>query len=512
MLSDLQPFGAPDCESDLTVLGEDGYGEYYFYSTHFNQRSLDPKVYLIVGRRGSGKTALTRFFTFQNILRNVIEINIDEPLSFHEVMSKIAERESFNRDLQIPRLAKIWEYVVWSAIFHNLRSKDLRIETACAFDGEGGISKIIRLLLQSLLEKYWGADENLSDEIDKLFHNISFQKAKDVVLEISKKNPLIVSLDTLEKYSIKDERLMTTTAALVEFASKFSRDYSSKNIYVKVLMMGEIFPYLTEEYISNPLKYVRNEIYLHWKPKDLMRMICWRFFQYLKANKLQKLRTGDIDWERYRDVRDKIWRPYFGEYIINDNGIQERTFPYVLRHTQLRPRQLTVICNSIANRAADSGNFPNFSSSDIILGIKDAEESLADEVFNSYSYIYPNPARISDALSGISQIFQAKELDRRAPQTSSQWLDEYSPYRFRQFVAELGIVGRVRQQGRNIDIMGIVEADFEYAKKGRIPLSTDDLCAIHPMFYTKLNVNVKKKLCVYPFPTHEESRDLDYKI
>ena len=508
MLSDLQPFGAPDCESDLTVLGEDGYSKYFFHPTHFNQRSLDPRVYLIVGRRGSGKTAITRFFSFQDILQNVIEINIDEPLSFHEVMSKIAECESFNRDLQIPRLAKIWEYVVWSAIFHNLRRRDLRIETACAFDGEAGISRIIRLLLQSLLEKYLGSDNNLSDEIDDFFHGIAFEKAQEAVLEISKKSPLIVSLDTLEKYSIKDERLMTTTAALIEFASKFSRKYASKRIYIKVLMMDEIFPYLTEEYISNTLKYVRDEVYLHWKPKDLMRTICWRFFQYLKTKNLQKQRTGRIDWESYRDVREKIWRPYFGEYIQNSNDIEERTFPYVLRHTQLRPRQLIVLCNSIANRAVASGNFPNFSSSDIVFGIRNAEESLADEVFNAYSSTYPNAARISDALSGIAPIFQAKELDRRAPQTSSQWIDEYSPYRFRQFVAELGIVGRVRQKSENTPI---VEADFEYAKKGRIPLSTDDLCVIHPMFYAKLNVELKEKLCVYPFPNHEEFANLGYK-
>ncbi|GAB4373874.1 MAG: hypothetical protein Kow00121_17570 [Elainellaceae cyanobacterium] len=507
MINALQPFGAPDCESDLAILGEDRYSKYYFHFTHFNRESLDPSVYLIVGRRGSGKTALTRFFSFQKVIQNSIEVDIDEPIAFHEVMSKIVEVGSFNRELQIPRLVKIWEYVIWSAIFHELKSKDARIRAACTLDGEEGVSKIIRLLLQSLLNKYLGTEDDLLDELDRVFRSATFKQAKEAVLEFAHKHPLIVAVDTLEKYSVNDEKLMITIAALVEFAAMFCREYAQKNIHVKVFMMDEIFPYLIEDYISNTLKYVKDEIYLHWKPKDLMRMICWRLFQYLRLKDLSKLKTADIDWNNHRDVKEKIWKSYFGEWIENGGNIKEKTFPYVLRHTQLRPRQLIVLCNSIAKQSLRSKNFPNFSPRDMFFGIQSAGVSLADEVFNAYSSAYPNAARIADALSGIPPIFRAKELDRRAPQTASQWLDDYSPYRFRQFVAELGIVGRVRHRN---EATGIVEADFEYFKRGRLIISTDDLCVIHPMFYTKLNVSFSEKLCIYPFPDHEEFVGLNY--
>ncbi|HEY9881348.1 MAG TPA: hypothetical protein V6D29_23025, partial [Leptolyngbyaceae cyanobacterium] len=218
-------------------------------------------------------------------------------------------------------------------------------------------------------------------------------------------------------------------------------------------------------------------------------------------------KTEDIDWSDYRDVKAKVWQPYFGEHLEHDGGINEKTFPYILRHTHLRPRQLIVLCNSIAEHALAFNNFPILSPKDIISGVQNAGDSLANEVFNAYSAVYPNAARIADALSGIAPVFQAKELDKRAHQTASQWQDDYSPYRFRQFVAELGIVGRVRQKD---DVSGVVEADFEYFKKGRLILSTDDLCVIHPMFYTKLNVSVKEKLYVYPFPDHEEFVSLNY--
>ncbi|MEM1293545.1 MAG: hypothetical protein AAGH67_18945, partial [Cyanobacteria bacterium P01_H01_bin.162] len=52
----------------------------------------------------------------------------------------------------------------------------------------------------------------------------------------------------------------------------------------------------------------------------------------------------------------------------------------------------------------------------------------------------------------------------------------------------------------------MIEADFEYFQTGRLILADDDLCAIHPMFYRKLNVRMTEKVCVYPFPDHQDYR------
>lgn len=501
MLSALQPFGEPDCESDLDILGEDKYSQYYLDSICFNRNLLDPSVYLISGRRGSGKTSLTKFFSFQTILKGSINVDVDEPAAFHEVISKIIDSSLLSKDLQIPQLVKIWEYVIWSAIFCQLKDEDIRIHAACKISGSGSISNIIRLLFQSVLNKYIDADGSLTDELDDLLRSKVFAEAQKAVLDISAKRPVLISIDTLEKYSIHDERLMIALAALVEFASKFCRGYALKGLHIKVFLMDEMFPYLTEEYISNTLKYVKNEVYLHWKPKDLMRLICWRLFQYLKVNDLTSMRTQDIDWISHRDVKEKVWKPHFGEELENSKAILEETFPYILRHTHLRPRQLIVVCNAIADHAMRYGSFPDFSSRDIAQGVAIAGESLAQEVFNAYSAVYPNAARIADALSGIEPVFEAKELDKRAHQTASQWQNDYSPYRFRQFVAELGIIGRVRQNGTESNI---VEADFEHFKKGRLILSDNDICVVHPMFYTKLNVTLNREICVYPFPDHQD--------
>jgi hypothetical protein len=503
MLDALQPFGAPDCESDLEILGEDLYSQFYFGAVQFNRDPLDPFVYLISGRRGAGKTALAQFFSFQQTLQGVTDIDVDEPAAFHEVISKVIEPSALNRDLQIPQLVKIWEYVIWSAIFYKLKHRDVRIQAICQFHEEGGLSCVVRSLLQAVINRYIDSNGCLYDDLEGIFRSAAFEEAKEAVLEISQGQPLLISVDTLEKYSIHDEKLMMSVAALVEFAAVFCRKYAPKGLYIKVFIMDEMFPYLTEEYISNTLKYVKNEVYLHWKPKDLMKIICWRLFRYLRLKNLTNSRTALIDWQDYRDVKNKVWKQYFGESLDKVEAIDEKTFPFILRHTHLRPRQLIVLCNAIAEQAMMFGEFPHISSRCIVAGVEAAAEVLAQEGFNAYSAVYPNAARIADALAGISPIFEGKELDKRAHRTASQWSDEYSPYRFRQFVAELGIVGRVRQSDRHHTM---VEADFEYFQTGRLILADDDLCAIHPMFYRKLNVRMTENICVYPFPDHQDYR------
>lgn len=502
-LTDLEPFGEADCESELKVMGSSEYSKYYFDHTRFNREALSSKVFLIIGRRGAGKTALSQFFSFQQLMPNVTTIEVDEPAAFQQLMSKMAESAASTREVAIPRLVKIWEFVIWSTIFWQLQDKDPRIKAAVMFaDQTDQVSTFIRQVLKFLVSQFLEADNDLADELEDFISNERIQRAKRAVLEVVKGNKVIIALDTMENYAVRDESMMRSMGALIQCASRFSRNYSRHGIYLKVFIMAEIFPHLKEEVSLNPLKFIHDEIYLQWRPKDLMRLISWRYDRYLKQNNLLIPTIGKLDWDNHHDVLKEKWEPYWGKKLQTRQGIIEETFPYVLRHTQLRPRQLIVLCNSIARHSQDGETFPKFERDSIIEGIQRAEKRLAEEVMNSYSSVYPGAARIAEALSGLPLIFKGNELDKRAPQTASQWpAGEYSSYAFRQFVSELGIVGRVRNVSEKT---GIVEADFEYAGESRISLLVNDQCVIHPMFYKKLNIRMTKNLCVYPFPDHEE--------
>ncbi len=198
----------------------------------------------------------------------------------------------------------------------------------------------------------------------------------------------------------------------------------------------------------------------------------------------------------------KVWHPYFGIELSNRINLPEKTFPYILRHTQMRPRQLIMLCNNIARLAIKRGRFPNFSAKDIIEGIKNTELALAIEVINSFAKTYGNIDRILYALNGLPVRFKGNILDKVARKTASAWQKgEYSSGRFKQIVTELGVVGRVRQVDEKTRI---TEADFSYNLEDRLFLAESDDCIIHPMFFRKFNIKNEERLLVYPFPDHPD--------
>ena len=243
---------------------------------------------------------------------------------------------------------------------------------------------------------------------------------------------------------------------------------------------------------------MRNPVYLLWRPKDLLRLISWRFYHHLEENGLWKSKALKIDWDDDTEVLEKVWIPHFGLSHTNARGKVEDSWPYVLRHTQMRPRQLIVICNSIAQLAIEEGTYPLFKNHHIVGGVRNAELRLAREILNSFSEIYPGVDRIVSALSGLPKIFTGNELDKRASQSAAEWKTEYSPSRFKQLISELGIVGRVTRGDHESDF---VDADFEYGSTERLMLTHRDTCVVHPMFYQKLNIGMNTEARVMPFTT-----------
>jgi hypothetical protein len=498
------PFGEESCEAEVKIL-KDCYKKFYFEETPFNSKSLEGDCYLIVGRRGTGKTSLSHHFTFQNELKNSRCIDIDEPEVYANVLTQISRLSASEENIAIPRIVKIWEYIFWTLIFNEYKNDDPDIEAACiATESKGAY--FIRSVLKNLIEKFLPQDSDyLFGQLDEFLSSKMVEKAKIKMLEITKNKPVIIAMDSLERYSVYNPEEMMSLAALIQCSSNFNVEFADRGVHLKTFISAEVFPFLTETVVSNTLKYVRNPVYMHWRPKDLIRLISWRFYSHLKCNnQLDRMSEYSVDWTDYHDVMEKIWTPYFGAVIINGVGLPEKTFPYILRHTQMRPRQVVVLCNAIAKRAMEDGIFPYFHKNEklIVETVKDAEVIMANEVINSYASIYPNVSKILDALNGTPNIFKGNWLDKIASRTASEWPQgDYSSTRFKQILAELGIVGVIRKWSRDACI---IEADFEYALKDRLAITSEDECVLHPMFFEKYRAKIAEKAIIYPFPNHPD--------
>lgn len=496
------PFGQAASEDELKTL-EGGYEDLFFNETKFCRLSLDPDRYLIIGRRGAGKTALSNYFSFQKRIKNCQCIDVDEPAVYSGVLSEISGFAGADRATAIPQISKIWTHIIWVLIFklHCDRSAKIRDAyngSSYSFREKGGICTLVSSILKNLVEKVSGADPDAIQSAIDAMKRGPFEAARQESIELARHSPVIIAFDTLEQMSPSNDHLMWAMAALIHACSRFNLDHSSDGLHVKLFLPGEAYPELSTNWVLNLTKEIRNPVFLYWRPKDLLRMICWRLHTNLRRWG-QQLPTGEgqIDWESHRDVHEKIWVPHFGAKIRNKQGGLEDTFPYILRHTQLMPRQMILLCNSIAACAMAKGNFPKFTESDIRKGVHKKESFLADEIFNAYSSIHRQVAKIVVALSGSDAVFLGKHLHKIAPRSASAWAKgEYSPDAFKNLLTEIGVVGRVRKHGADGTFH---EADYNYSSSIPVHLQEDELCAIHPMFFNRLNIGVEKEV-ILPFP------------
>lgn len=501
----ISPFGEGSFEEEKILLGGQ-WNDYFFEHAPFNDQSLNSRTYLIVGRRGCGKSSLGEHFKYHEKPKKSGFITVDQSDDYMLQLRSTAEKLSGSSENVINSLINVWQFIIWQLIFRELRETDPDIKhvSSVVDYSDRSVSRFITALLGGMVAKFLADNgDQLVEMIKESITNIRFDRAKEAVLRCTRKNPLIITIDSREQYSLEDWAEMNIAAALIQCASDFNTRYRHQGIHLKVFFPSEIFPHLKEKYVLNTAKHVRDPLFLHWRPKDLIRLACWRYFRYLRHHNLVKLKESEVDWDDFNDVRNKMWVPYFGEHIKNRNDIQEETLPYVLRHTQLRPRQMIMLCNKIADLAMAERTFPRFSSNAIRAAVRHIELELADEVINSYGRIYQNVGDIILALSGLGMVFKGSELDRVAPRTASLWArGTYSPVLFRQIVAELGIVGRAR--GSRDNKIGIVEGDFEFAMRDRLFVTEYDECVIHPMFYAKLNTQRINGTVVYPFPDHPD--------
>jgi hypothetical protein len=492
------------CEEEITVLGEEKYRQLYFEETPFNDQAVDPDTYLIVGRRGSGKSALAQYFSFQDEIRNPLCIEVRKPSVYQQLLAEVSKRTSESRAIAVDHLRRVWEFVIWKLIVSSLRGDAPETARGGITDTESHrVSHFVAEQIQHLMSFFDEEDLRMTGRrMEQIVDDHNLDQVKQEAVQAARRQPIIIAIETLEQYDIENKPLMYALGALIEYAASFNLRYSLQSIHLKVFVAGEVFQHMQEAVLLNPLKAIRDPVHLLWRPRDLLRFISWRLYRHLQETGMWRHDVGDIDWENSNDVLANVWIPHFGRSLTNAQGQVEDTWPYVLRHTQMRPRQLIRLCNTIASRSIQDGTFPRFSEKHIKDGVKIAEKDLAGEVLNAFSEIYPRCDRIVEALMRVPKMFDGRELDRRAKQSAALWpKDTYSPERFRLLVAELGIIGRVTRGTLDSEY---VDADFEYGSSERLLLTHRDTCVVHPMFYSRLNVEMNTEARVIPFTTRRD--------
>lgn len=507
--SQIYPFGFNDSEKELDKLPQ-----IYLYDLEFNRKALDPHVSIIIGRRGSGKTALAHFFNFKNGNSYDIYVDIDEPTTFTNILEQLSKDILSNNQINVvENIAKMWELSFWTSLMGEVVN-DKRFENVEAINDylhHVGIkndrgSQIVRVIFQTLaglVSESAGKVVELIFKVHEILNSKEFIAAKDALFKLMDNGyKAVIVIDTLELYQIRKYEMQQALGAMLHTVTKFSFGAVHKNLHIKCFLPGEIMPFLLDTAVQNIGKTFQAPVHLNWRPKELLRLSSKRLYSYLEEkckefdpNCLKNIKIET--WGDYSEVKAKVWNKFFPEKIINKAGVEEDTFQYIMRHSQLRPRQIIWICNSIANEAYADKKFPYIEPKHIVNGINKIEETLALEVINSFSKIYPNARNILACFRGVSNYLErSSTLDKLAARTKNAWNYEdleYDRYLFQQMVCEMGIVGSIHQKTGKY-----LEAEFEYILPDRLVMNYDEEIVIHPMFYNYFRVKAMNDQFVYP--------------
>jgi hypothetical protein len=355
-----------------------------------------------------------------------------------------------------------------------------------------------------MLERVAGKNE--TNKLASFFEDrVSLEDAKAVVLKNlqAKQKKFAILMDSLDDFRLDIDSVGYALQGLLKIVGSMNKPRDIVDI--RFCLPSELYPRFVE-LSSNPNKDFRRALKLQWSASELLLIGAQRLMFYLALNDRELYNKFiRLDLTKRVDALN-LFGVVLPEKITNQTGVQEETISYILRHTQLLPRHLIILLNSIfkGNR---SNQFP-LRAERIINGIQQVEEAMVGEIFVAFNLIYPN-AKITcrQCLPELGHKFTVADLHRVFTRHGKAVFGSDDLLSFQRMLLEIGAVGKVIP-GSETDLY--IKGRFEYTISHQLSISQDDELCVHPLFSGIFQGGEKQERPVYPYGSNfddEEYRD-----
>ena len=509
LLTIQQPLGPIRHETIMKRSGN-GHHNTLIYETGLFHSVLDDNRPLIIGRRGSGKTAIVSALVARSSLEahhnhpGDIYVLIDSWSQLDQLVEKVGldARHSIGSDsdwssLLAETVARHWARRLWMVIFDRLYSY-------CMEDDA------LRMALSPVVKYVEGRDVVPNDrEITDELLNTKFRQIREVVLTYLKDTgkQCVIVIDSLDEYPILAPRFRRLIAGMLKFVNDLNSDFA--NVRVVCCIPEEIEPFFAAQ-ASNYLKDLAdpNVSRLRWRPIDLLRIVAERYRAFLSLYCdndnafLDKITR--MDFARRRDLRE-FYLLVMPDTITNRLGRQEPAIAYILRHTQLLPREFLMIFDAAIVRSHKSnGSWRNIVAEEIVRAVEIKEPMLVNQVMQPYRTIYPELLRASQMmLPELSPICTLGDLDRVKARfgKACEHETEYPLHT----LFEIGVIGYVDEQATGEFNERYEYGRFHFNSVKPITFANGRKYCVHPIFSGSwgLQRTDDRMKCVYPADVEE---------
>jgi hypothetical protein len=494
-----QPFGPPDAaqftsSTELLRL-------LYDPTNRTHQQAESSGAPYVIGRKGAGKTA---FVMAPKLDAKVIPVELPSADMYQGVFDAVGRLLGSGVRMFPEHTARLWRHLVWCAVLAVL-ARDKRRRTvpyrivrefagslgngSAPLDGETAVSAYLRRL-NTVIDS-GAAVGGVGDLLNSVSGNgWSIVQAIEAGTKILAEGPCryVLIVDSLEHY-IGD--LPTTDyqqAERVAFEGLFrfiggDGTVPDRAFDIRFAFPAELWTVL-EKVSANPIKDFHRRVIAHWSARELITLVGNRLSIYCGLHQPDLVDDevdapiGALGFDEARSLIERV----LPERITNGYGGQEDTVAFLVRHTQLLPRHLITILNSVweAQWAHDPGAPLPVKPIAVVEGVHRGEQEIVRDVLASFAPVHPYGRLCCErALPNLGNVVAEGELHRAYNQTG---IRKETGLEFRQFVRcliEIGCLGRV------IDAKSTsryVVGEFEYTRAGSLHVGADEQFCIHPVF------------------------------
>jgi hypothetical protein len=481
--------GDPAAENEFTKLSE------YYVETDEFHKVLAGEIRIVVGRKGSGKSAL--FFRARDILReNRRLIVLDLRPEGHQL-------KRF-RDLVLDRLTEavqehvttaFWEYVLLLEVCYKVLEKDRQrhVSDHTLFDpyqklaglyfrdqltgGDADFSERMLRLVHRLSDEFGdktGAEGKTylsAQEITQLIFKHEIPELRDQLVEyLTYKDGVVILFDNIDKGW--PTRGITTTdiivlRGLLEASRKLERLFQSKDIDFRfsVFLRNDVYEFLVSE---TPDRGKESRVSLDWTDPDLLRELLRRRLVY----------NGVTSTDSF----DEAWRQISVSHLEGED-----TAEYLLRHSLMRPRNFLRLVNYCKSNAVNLGH-QKFSSDDIRKAIATFSADIVNEIGLEIRDVFAAAEDIPYYFIGAKPrmtVTEIRSILDRTPLTKSEYDVVIEALMW------FGFLGIVQSKGGNTEETYIYDVFYDMKKLqylvGGVTEGTTRVC-IHPAFWPFLEI------------------------
>lgn len=402
-------FGAPAAERDITV----GLADYFVESEAF-KRISDRSKSILLGNRGTGKSAIFKVLAERAKKNGKIVIELNPEHYSYEMLSTILLSEKEGSWAKHGAFTSAWKYLILIKVMQELKDAGPTIKTGSAArvyqylrDNHKGqqdnpISVLISYLKRIEGFKIGSVEASVKTaELAKLYRLQEIEPLLSDIKELLKRKPVVVFVDELDKGWDNSEDAKAFVSGL--FQAAVSLNEISQNMTVYVSLRQEL-------YDSIPALYEDTQKY-----RDLIETIHWDESS-LKSVVASRIRYSYSEFKNKSD--DEAWSEIFAETLAYRKS---KSFNYFVDRTLYRPRELIQFCSDAVTEAKSTNILPI--DYDVVSRVElDYSVAREKDISAEYRFQYPGLESVFEVFRGRVYVFDRSDLEYLCLQISTKEL------------------------------------------------------------------------------------------